>query len=358
MTENGAASIAGNMGKDPAGAAGAQGGNAIAAEDRKVILSVRDLAIRFSLRGRILKAIRGASLDLYEGETLAIVGESGSGKSVFTKSFLGMLDQNGWVESGSVLFEGEDLAKFRTEKDWMRIRGKKISMVFQDPMTALNPLRSVGRQIGEVIEMHQGLSGEAVEREVVEILKRVGIPEPETRCAQYPHEFSGGMRQRVVIAIAMACKPKILICDEPTTALDVTIQAQILELIAELQAALGTAVVLVTHDLGVVAGTADRVAVMYAGRIVEEGTTAEVFANPLHPYTRGLLASLPRIDTPPRGRLEAIPGLPPDLGHLPPGCPFHPRCGLVSDRCRQERPPVVAVSPTHRAECFEAGAAR
>jgi oligopeptide transport system ATP-binding protein len=225
-------------------------------------------------------------------------------------------------------------------------------------MTSLNPYLTVARQLTEVLEVHKAAPPAVARRAAIAMLERVGIPDAARRIDQHPHQFSGGMRQRVMIAMALLCEPEVLFADEPTTALDVTIQAQILELIAELQAALGTAVVLVTHDLGVVAGTADRVAVMYAGRIVEEGTTAEVFANPLHPYTRGLLASLPRIDTPPRGRLEAIPGLPPDLGHLPPGCPFHPRCGLVSDRCRQERPPVVAVSPTHRAECFEAGAAR
>jgi oligopeptide transport system ATP-binding protein len=351
MTENGAASIAGNMGTDPAGAAGAQGGNAMAAEDRKVILSVRDLAIRFSLRGRILKAIRGASLDLYEGETLAIVGESGSGKSVFTKSFLGMLDQNGWVESGSVLFEGEDLAKFRTEKDWMRIRGKKISMVFQDPMTALNPLRSVGRQIGEVIEMHQGLSGEAVDREVVQILKRVGIPEPETRCAQYPHEFSGGMRQRVVIAIAMACKPKILICDEPTTALDVTIQAQILDLIRSLQRDFSFTTIYITHDLGVVANVADRVAVMYAGKIVECGSAEEVFYDARHPYTWALLSSLPQLGI--KGQpLYSIKGTPPNLFNDVTGDAFAPRNPRALKIDFVQDPPEFRVSPTHTASTW------
>jgi oligopeptide transport system ATP-binding protein len=231
-------------------------------------------------------------------------------------------------------------------------------MIFQDPMTSLNPYLTVARQLTEVLEVHQAAVPAAARRAAIAMLERVGIPDAGRRIDQYPHQFSGGMRQRVMIAMALLCEPEVLFADEPTTALDVTIQAQILELIAELQAALGTAVVLVTHDLGVVAGTADRVAVMYAGRIVEEGTTAEVFANPLHPYTRGLLASLPRIDAPPRGTLDAIPGLPPDLGHLPPGCPFHPRCSLATDRCRRDRPPVAVVSPTHRAECFEAEAAR
>ncbi len=324
---------------------------AVDAESRKVILSVRDLSIRFSLRGRILKAIRGASLDLYEGETLAIVGESGSGKSVFTKSFIGMLDQNGWVESGSILFEGADLAKFKTEKEWMTIRGKKISMVFQDPMTALNPLRSIGKQIGEVIEMHQGLEGEAVEKEVVEILRRVGIPEPETRCRQYPHEFSGGMRQRVVIAIAMACKPKILICDEPTTALDVTIQAQILDLIRSLQHDFGFTTIYITHDLGVVANVADRVAVMYAGKIVECGSAEEVFYDARHPYTWALLSSLPQLGI--KGQpLYSIKGTPPNLFNDVKGDAFAPRNPRALKIDFVEEPPEFRVSPTHTASTW------
>jgi oligopeptide transport system ATP-binding protein len=226
-------------------------------------------------------------------------------------------------------------------------------MIFQDPLTALNPYLSVGRQLTEVLEVHEGATPAAARRAAIEMLTRVGIPAAGQRIDQYPHQFSGGMRQRVMIAMALLCGPEVLFADEPTTALDVTIQAQILDLIGELQASLGTAVVLVTHDLGVVAGTADRVAVMYAGRIVEEGTTAEVFANPLHPYTQGLLASMPRIDTPSRQRLAAIPGLPPDLGQLPSGCPFHPRCQQAGDRCRQAYPEVVIASPTHRAACWE-----
>ncbi|MDP3058885.1 MAG: ABC transporter ATP-binding protein, partial [bacterium] len=245
----------------------------------ELILSAKEVVIKFSLRGRVLTAIRAASLDLYEGETLAIVGESGSGKSVFTKSFIGMLDQNGWVESGSIMFEGEDLAKFKSEKQWSTIRGRKIATVFQDPMTALNPLRTIGLQIMEVIELHQGLKGHAAKQRTIEILTDVGISDPQSRFSQYPHEFSGGMRQRVVIAIAMACNPRILICDEPTTALDVTIQAQILDLIRKLQKQYRLTVIYITHDLGVVASVADRVAIMYAGDIVEYGTAEEVFYN-------------------------------------------------------------------------------
>jgi oligopeptide transport system ATP-binding protein len=312
------------------------------------ILSVKDLVIKFNLRGRTLTAIRSASLDLAEGETLAIVGESGSGKSVFTKSFIGMLDQNGWVDSGSVEFEGQDLARYSKEDEWLRIRGKKISMVFQDPMTALNPLRTIGKQIGEVAEMHQGLSGKQAEREVHEILARVGIPEPELRAKQYPHEFSGGMRQRVVIAIAMACKPRILICDEPTTALDVTIQAQILGLIKALQNDFGFTTIYITHDLGVVANVADRVAVMYAGKIIETGTAEEIFYDSRHPYTWALLSSLPQLGI--KGKpLYSISGTPPSLFNEIKGDAFAPRNPRALKIDFLEEPPMFDVSPTHRA---------
>ena len=251
-------------------------------ENKEVILSVKDLNVKFSLRGKVLHAIRGISLDLYKGESLAIVGESGSGKSVFTKNFIGLLDKNGWVDSGEILYYGRDpehpidLAKLKTEQDWFGIRGKEVAMVMQDPMTSLNPLKKVGKQIQESIELHQGLKGEEAKKEAIEMLKKVGIPDPERRYNQYPHEFSGGMRQRVVIAIAVACRPQILICDEPTTALDVTIQAQILDLIHNLQNELHMTVIYITHDLGVVANVADRVAVMYAGQIVEYGMVDEV----------------------------------------------------------------------------------
>ncbi len=321
-------------------------GDCPAALASRAILSVRDLVVKFNLRGRVLTAIRGASLELAEGETLAIVGESGSGKSVFTKSFIGMEDQNGWIDSGSIGFEGEDLAKFRREEDWLRIRGRKISMVFQDPMTALNPLRSVGRQIAEVIELHQGLPPGMAERSAIELLARVGIPDPETRHRQYPHEFSGGMRQRVVIAIAMACKPRILICDEPTTALDVTIQAQILGLIKALQKDFGFTTVYITHDLGVVANVADRVAVMYAGKIVECGTAEEVFYDPRHPYTWALLSSLPQLGI--KGRpLYSISGTPPNLFNEVVGDAFAPRNPQALKIDFVHEPPAFEVSPTH-----------
>ena len=258
---------------------------------KEPILSAKDVEIQFSLRGRKLTAIRKCSLDLYEGETLAIVGESGSGKSVFTKSFIGMLDANGSITGGSIMYDGVDISKYKTEKEWLTIRGKKIAMVMQDPMTSLNPLKKVGKQIQESIELHQGLKGEEAKKEALEMLRKVGIPDPERRYNQYPHEFSGGMRQRVVIAIAVACRPQILICDEPTTALDVTIQAQILDLVRSLQSELHMTVIYITHDLGVVANVADRVAVMYAGQIVEYGLVNEIFYDAWHPYTWALLSA-------------------------------------------------------------------
>ena len=261
--------------------------------ENNVILSVRDLDVKFTLRGQTLHAVRGASLDVYEGESLAIVGESGSGKSVFVKTFMGLLDANGFISGGQILYNGQDLTAYRTDKDWLKIRGHEIAMVLQDPMTSLNPLKTIGKQIEEAVKLHQGLRGAEAKRAVLEVLKDVGIDEPERRYRQYPHEFSGGMRQRVVIAIAVACRPKILICDEPTTALDVTIQAQILDLVKALQKKYGLTTIYITHDLGVVANVADRIAVMYAGDIVEVGTCEEVFYDPKHPYTWALLSSLP-----------------------------------------------------------------
>ena len=255
-----------------------------------VILSVKDLNLKFDLRGRVLHAIRGVSLDLYKGESLAIVGESGSGKSVFTKCFMGLNDLNGHIDSGEILYDGKDLAKITQEKDWLPIRGGEIAMVMQDPMTSLNPLKTIGAQIEEAILLHQKIDRHGAHAQMLSVLKDVGIDEPERRARQYPHEFSGGMRQRVVIAIAVACRPKILICDEPTTALDVTIQAQILSLIKELRDRLGLTCVYITHDLGVVANVADRIAVMYAGDIVEIGLCEEIFYDPRHPYTWALLS--------------------------------------------------------------------
>ena len=315
------------------------------------ILSARNVVVKFSLRGRVLTAIRQASLDLHEGETLAIVGESGSGKSVFTKSFIGMLDANGWVDSGEIIFEGQDLAQFKREKQWLSIRGKRIAMVFQDPMTALNPLRTIGLQIQEVVELHHGLRGRAAKERVVEILADVGIGDPKIRYGQYPHEFSGGMRQRVVIAIAIACNPRILIFDEPTTALDVTIQAQILQLIRELQRRYELSVIYITHDLGVVANVADRVAVMYAGDIIECGSAEEVFYNAQHPYTWALLSSLPQLGI--KGApLYSISGAPPNLFKDIKGDAFAPRNPQALKIDFLERPPFFQVTPTHYARTW------
>lgn len=319
--------------------------------NKKTILSARDVEIQFSLRGDKLTAIRGCSLDLYEGETLAIVGESGSGKSVFTKSFLGMLDQNGSITGGSIMYEGNDLAKYTTEKEWRTIRGKKISMVMQDPMTSLNPLKKVGMQIQESIELHQGLDKAAAKAEAIRMLDIVGIPNPEVRYNQYPHEFSGGMRQRAVIAIAVACHPDILICDEPTTALDVTIQAQILNLIKKLNRQFGMTTMLITHDLGVVATVCDKVAVMYGGLIMEYGTVDEIFYHPRHPYTMGLLGSIPHVDGGEKRRLIPIDGTPPDLINPPKGCPFSTRCKYCMNVCTQEQPPYFA-EDKHRTMCW------
>lgn len=319
--------------------------------EKKPILSAKDVEITFSLRGNKLNAIRKCSLDLYDGETLAIVGESGSGKSVFTKTFVGMLDGNGSITGGSIMYDGKDLAKFKKEKEWMTIRGKKIAMVMQDPMTSLNPLKKVGKQIQECIELHQGLKGAVAKKATLQIIEKVGIPYPEMRYNQYPHEFSGGMRQRVVIAIAVACRPQILICDEPTTALDVTIQAQILELIRNLQAEYHMSVIYITHDLGVVANVADRVAVMYAGQIVEVGKVDEIFYDARHPYTWALLSALPQLGV--KGEaLPTIDGTPPNLFNKIKGDAFAPRNRQALAIDFEEEPPYFEVSETHKAKTW------
>ena len=320
-------------------------------QDKETVLSVRDLNVKFSLRGRTLHAIRDVSLDLYKGESLAIVGESGSGKSVFVKTFMGLLDANGWIDSGEILYKGHDLSKFSTEKQWLGVRGKEIAMVLQDPMTSLNPLKTIGAQILEAIELHQGLTGDAAHKEMISTLMDVGITEPERRAKQYPHEFSGGMRQRVVIAIAVACRPKILICDEPTTALDVTIQAQILRLIRSLKEKYELTTVYITHDLGVVANVADRIAVMYAGDIVEIGMCEEVFYEPKHPYTWALLSSLPQLGI--KGEpLYSIHGTPPNLFNEVQGDAFAPRNPRALKIDFVKRPPYFEVSPTHKARTW------
>ena len=314
------------------------------------ILTAKEVEVTFSLRGQKLTAIRRASLELYEGETLAIVGESGSGKSVFTKCFVGMLDKNGSITHGSIEYDGMDLTQL-TEKDWLKVRGRKIAMVTQDPMTSLNPLKTVGKQIQESVELHQGLKGKAAKAEAIRMLEAVGIPEPERRYHQYPHEFSGGMRQRVVIAIAVACKPQILICDEPTTALDVTIQAQILELIRKLQREQHLTIIYITHDLGVVANVADRVAVMYAGQVIEIGMANEIFFDPWHPYTWALLSALPQLGV--KGeKLPAIDGTPPNLFNKIKGDAFAPRNKHALNIDFLEEPPMYDVTATHQVKAW------
>ena len=324
---------------------------------QQVILSSRDLNIKFSLRGKVLHAIRGIDLDLYKGEVLAVVGESGSGKSVFTKAFMGLLDANGYISSGTLDYFGRDdgqpvrLSDVKKEKDWLRIRGHEIAMIMQDPMTSLNPLKTIGQQIMEAVTLHQGLKGRAAKEKTLEYLRDVGIADAETRFDQYPHEFSGGMRQRVVIAIAVACNPQILICDEPTTALDVTIQAQILELLKEMRVKYKLTIVLITHDLGVVANIADRVAVMYAGDIVEIGTADEIYYDPRHPYTWALLSSMPQVGV--KGEdLFNIQGTPPNLFTPIAGDAFAPRNPQALQIDFIKRPPYFDVSPTHRAKTW------
>ena len=319
--------------------------------EQNVILSVKDLDVKFTLRGQTLHAIRGVSLDVYQGESLAIVGESGSGKSVFVKTAMGLLDANGYIDHGSIQYGGQELTAYRTDADWLKIRGREIAMVFQDPMTSLNPLKTIGKQIQEAVELHQGLRGAAAKQATLDVLSDVGIDNPQRRYGQYPHAFSGGMRQRVVIAIALACRPKILICDEPTTALDVTIQAQILELIKAMQKKYNLTTIYITHDLGVVANVADRIAVMYAGDLVEIGTTDEVFYDPRHPYTWALLSSLPQLGV--KGEnLYAIQGTPPNLFYEVKGDAFAPRNPKALKIDFVERPPFFEVSPTHFARTW------
>ncbi|MGG0719084.1 ABC transporter ATP-binding protein [Robertmurraya massiliosenegalensis] len=314
----------------------------------KKVLEVKDLHISFHTFAGEVQAIRGVNFDLHKGETLAIVGESGSGKSVTTKAIMRLLpESNSKIKEGEILFEGKDLTKL-SDKSMQKVRGKDISMIFQDPMTSLNPTMKIGNQIIEPIVKHQKLSKAAAKKRAIEILDLVGIPNPEERFEQYPHQFSGGMRQRVVIAIALACNPKVLIADEPTTALDVTIQAQILELMKELQKKIDTSIIFITHDLGVVANVADRVAVMYGGKIVEIGTVDEVFYNPQHPYTWGLISSMPTLDTE-EEELYAIPGTPPDLLHPPKGDAFAPRNAYAMKIDLEEQPPMFKVSDTHYA---------
>ena len=315
--------------------------------DKEAVLSARDIIVEFTVRDRVLTAIRNVSLDLYDGETLAIVGESGSGKSVFTKTFTGMLEKNGNIPQGKIIFEGRNLLENTSDKDWEEIRGKKIATIFQDPMTSLNPIRTIGSQITEVIVKHQGVDLIEARKIAVDLMKRVGINNAENRFDEYPFMYSGGMRQRVVIAIALACNPDILICDEPTTALDVTIQAKILEVIKKLQVERNISVIFITHDLGVVAKVADYVDVMYAGRIIEKGSIDEIFYDPRHPYTWGLLASMPDTETN-SDRLYAIPGTPPDLLKPITYDAFAPRNEYALAIDYKAEPPMFNVGGQHR----------
>jgi len=316
------------------------------------VLRVNDLGISFKTYAGEVQAVRGASFDLRQGETLAIVGESGSGKSVAARSIMRLNPEaNTITRGGEILFEGQDLLKL-SERRMQRIRGPKIAMVFQDPMTSLDPTMRVGRQIMETLKKHLGLSGRRARERAVELLKLVGIPNAEDRVQQYPHQFSGGMRQRVVIAIALSCEPQVLIADEPTTALDVTIQAQILELLRALQVKIGTSIILITHDLGVVASVADRVAVMYSGKVVETGTVREIFYQPKMPYTWGLLASIPLPTADSSLELVPIPGSPPDALDPPKGCPFTARCPYAMKICSEEMPGYTSFSTEHQAACW------
>jgi oligopeptide transport system ATP-binding protein len=314
------------------------------------LLEVEDLHVEFRTRDGVARAVNGVSYTLAEGETLAVLGESGSGKSVTAQAIMGILDTPpGYVTRGAVRFRGEDLLGM-PEEQRRRMRGRNIAMVFQDALSALNPVFSVGNQIGEMFRVHHGTSKAEAKRKAVELMERVRIPAARERVHDYPHQFSGGMRQRIMIAMAISLDPDVLIADEPTTALDVTVQAQIMELLAELQRERNMGLILITHDLGVVADVADHIAVMYAGRIVESAPVRDIYARPAHPYTKGLLESIPRVDM--KGReLAAIKGLPPNLMRIPPGCAFNPRCPYVRQVCRDVVPPLYDVAPGRGSAC-------
>lgn len=318
----------------------------------KLLLKVEDLHVSFETYAGEVKAVRGVDFHVNKGETLAIVGESGCGKSVTAQSIMQLIPMPpGNIHKGRVIFDGIDLLRY-SDKKMESVRGKEISMVFQDPMTSLNPTMKIGRQIMEGLVKHQKMSKEEARKRSIEMLKMVGLPTPEKRVDQYPHEFSGGMRQRAMIAIALACNPKLLIADEPTTALDVTIQAQIIELMKELQTKLDTAIILITHDLGVVAKISDRIAVMYAGVVVESGTSNEIFYEPKHPYTWGLLKSVPKLNIEDKQRLIPIYGAPPDLFSPPVGCPFAARCDYAMEVCRKHYPEKTGLTDTHNVHCW------
>jgi len=319
-----------------------------------VLLDVKGLETQFFTQDGVVKAVDGITYDIQEGETLGLVGESGCGKSVSALSLLRLIpNPPGKITGGEVFFEGEDLLKI--SEDAMRhIRGNRIAMVFQEPMTSLNPVLTIGRQLTESLELHLKMSKREARDRAAELLDMVSIPDAATRLDDYPHQFSGGMRQRVMIAMALSCNPRLLIADEPTTALDVTIQAQILELMQKLSTELGTAILIITHNLGVVARYAHRVNVMYAGKIIERGTAAEIYAHPRHPYTIGLLNSVPRLDVRRTEKLEPIEGMPPDLVNLPVGCAFRARCKHAIDKCAEEVPPLITVEGEHTSACWVA----
>ncbi len=315
-------------------------------------LEIRDLVVEYTSGGQIVHAVNGVSLSLRRGETLGLVGETGAGKTTIAKAILRILpDPPAKIRAGSIVLDGEDLLTL-PEKQMLKIRGAKAAMIFQDPMTALNPTMTVGNQISEVVLLHNDVTPEQARARTIEMLELVGIP--ALRYMEYPHQFSGGMKQRVVIAMALACSPELLLADEPTTALDVTIQAQVLEMINDLKRRLNTSMILITHDLGVVAETCDRVAVIYAGKIVEYGTRDDLFRRPMHPYTLGLFGSLPKLDDESR-RLHPIHGLPPDPTALPDGCAFHPRCPRTCARCETEQPELVELEPGHFVRCCRCG---
>ncbi|MDR7857471.1 ABC transporter ATP-binding protein [Tissierella sp.] len=318
---------------------------------KEPLLSIKDLKVSFFNNSGEVKAIRGVSFNLEKGEVLGIVGESGSGKTVTSMSIIRLLRGTGKITDGEIIYKDENILD-KSEKEMLKIRGNDIAMIFQDPMTSLNPVFTVGTQITDVIRRHQGLSKSEAKAKAIEILKIVGIPSPEERYNNYPHEFSGGMRQRAIIAMALSCEPDLLIADEPTTALDVTIQAQILELLMELKEKMDTSIILITHDLGVVANTCSKVMVMYGGLVMEEGTVDDIFYNPLHPYTKGLLQSLPKKDTKERQRLVPIKGNPPDLSNMPKGCPFAERCPYAMDICVDNQPEYYYEGKSHRAMCW------
>ncbi|MFI5522847.1 ABC transporter ATP-binding protein [Streptomyces platensis] len=324
--------------------------DARSADAGTALLDVRDLRVEFRTRDGVAKAVNGVSYRVAPGQTLAVLGESGSGKSVTAQAVMGILDSPpGRVTGGEVVFQGRDLLTLRKDER-RRVRGAKMAMIFQDALSALNPVLSVGAQLGEMFQVHEGMSRKDARGRAVELMERVGIPAARERVGDYPHQFSGGMRQRIMIAMALALGPDLIIADEPTTALDVTVQAQVMDLLAELQRELTMGLILITHDLGVVADVADTIAVMYAGRIVETAPVHQLYRAPAHPYTRGLLDSVPRLDRKGR-RLCAIKGLPPSLTAIPPGCPFHPRCPLAQDICRTDPPPLYEAGPGRTSAC-------